>query len=608
MDKSTLDGTGHGGRRERFLAFLTRRDLGLWMAALAVLLASPSLVGGMSSDDCILRGCLLGVPDLPEVHRAPWDGFTFCRGDPEALRNHMDRGLMPWWAPLDLRLAFWRPFASLSHWLDFTLYPDRPALMHLHSLLWFAAVAAGATALYRRLFDAGATAAGRAAWAGGLAALLYAIDEAHGFPVGWLSNRNAVMGTAFGIMVLICHDRWRREQWRMGLPAGLVCLALGLGCGEAALATTGYLAAYALWIERGAWRVRVATLVPYAAVSVAWLFAYVGLGYGASGSGQYRDPLREPILFLSAMAARLPVLLLSQLGFPSSSLWPYLSWGPAAAQVALAVAFLGFVAWVLWPLFRRDGLARFWATGMVLSTLPVCATYPNDRLLFFTGLGGMGLVAQFFGTRSETVSFRRRPARVLAVCWIVIHGILAPVSLPVAAFSPRLAGRFIERVTDALAEKPGVARPRDLVIVNTPTDYLIPYVPFRRIADGERLPDHMWTLSAGLGAVDVRRTDDRTLVVTPDGGFLADGWSRVLRGPGYPLEPGYTVALPGLEVRVLDVTDDGRPVAVAFTFSTSLDDPERRFAAWVGRTYVPFEAPNVGGTVRLPPVPWYWAL
>ena len=30
------------------------------------------------------------------------------------------------------------------------------------------------------------------------------------------------------------------------------------------------------------------------------------------------------------------------------------------------------------------------AAGMVLSLLPMCATWPNDRLLLFSGLGGFG--------------------------------------------------------------------------------------------------------------------------------------------------------------------------------------------------------------------------
>jgi len=50
-----------------------------------------------------------------------------------------------------------------------------PAVMHAHSLMWFGLLVVAVTLLYRRLM--GLT------LAAGLAALLYAVDDAHGMPV-----------------------------------------------------------------------------------------------------------------------------------------------------------------------------------------------------------------------------------------------------------------------------------------------------------------------------------------------------------------------------------------------------------------------------------------
>ncbi|MES1204492.1 MAG: hypothetical protein ABUS79_01020 [Pseudomonadota bacterium] len=44
------------------------------------------------------------------------------------------------------------------------------------------------------------------AWIAGLAAFLYAIDDAHGFAVGWLASRCTLMGTFFAIASLIAHE------------------------------------------------------------------------------------------------------------------------------------------------------------------------------------------------------------------------------------------------------------------------------------------------------------------------------------------------------------------------------------------------------------------
>ena len=65
--------------------------------------------------------------------------------------------------------------------VDYQLWPGHPEYMHLHSLLWLSAVVAAVTALYP---DA---CSGRPGVAG-LAALLYAVDEAHAWPATYLGE------------------------------------------------------------------------------------------------------------------------------------------------------------------------------------------------------------------------------------------------------------------------------------------------------------------------------------------------------------------------------------------------------------------------------------
>ncbi|HOE98007.1 MAG TPA: hypothetical protein PK847_15655, partial [Candidatus Sumerlaeota bacterium] len=43
------------------------------------------------------------------------------------------------------------PLAAATHALDLALWPTSPALMHAHTLLWFAALLAALAALFRRL-------------------------------------------------------------------------------------------------------------------------------------------------------------------------------------------------------------------------------------------------------------------------------------------------------------------------------------------------------------------------------------------------------------------------------------------------------------------------
>jgi hypothetical protein len=236
-------------------------------------------------------------------------------------------------------------------------------------------------------------------WVAGLALLLFAVDDAHGPAVGWVADRNAIIALAVAIPVLLFHDRWRRDGWKAGAWLGPLFLGVALLTGESALAICAYLAAYALHLDRSSWRARLASLVPYVVVVVGWRVVYKSLGYGVSGSGVYIDPAREPLAFLAALPMRLPLLLLGQLGVPSSdfaSLYPFIApWLPAVMAV-VAVCALAFLAYAMLPLLKRDPVARFFATGLVLAAIPVCATFPGDRLLLFVGIGAMGLVAQLF--------------------------------------------------------------------------------------------------------------------------------------------------------------------------------------------------------------------
>jgi len=90
--------------------------------------------------------------------------------------------------------------------------------MHLQSLLWFAGAVVAAAVFYRRLL--------LPVWVAGLAALLFAIDDAHGMPAVWLANRNASIGVFFGLVALIAHDGWRRDGWIFLRLAGM-SLAMG---------------------------------------------------------------------------------------------------------------------------------------------------------------------------------------------------------------------------------------------------------------------------------------------------------------------------------------------------------------------------------------------
>jgi hypothetical protein len=290
------------------------------------------------------------------------------------------------------------------------------------------------------------------------------------------------------------------------------------------------------------------------------------------------------------------------------------------------MGFLVIVAIALIPLIRRDRVARFWALGMILSVLPACTAFPQARLLFFVGIGGMGLLAQFIAAVLQKADRRpiwawwRLPARVLCVVLVFVHLCLAPRALA------RTAGGF-KRLSHSIAHAAGslptdtVARVQTVLLVNTPSFASFVYGSLTRLGRGDPYLSRTLVLGSAPRPIEIHRPDERTLLVRPQGGYLAPlGDSRSGQGAGHllfdwrrtlvssdrlyrdnsPMAVGQRVKLLGVTVEITAITDDGRPAEAAFHFALKLESPIFRWLQWKGGEYVPFALPAVGETVTLP--------
>ena len=579
----------------------------------AALLLSPAIFTGFSLDDYILRTITLQNHFFPNQPDSPLDAFVLFQNDNQGMRQWIERGLLPWWTHPKMRMAFWRPLSAVTHWVDFKLYPGAPWLMHVHNLVWYGMLGMLGLILYRRFFPAYCQAsfsAERILQIAGIAALLYAADDAHGFGVGWISNRNAVIAAAFAITALLLHDRWRQRGWQAGACLSPVFLGLGLLSGESALAICGYFIAYALFLDSGRLLHRLSSLIPCAAVVVIWRMIYARLGYGAIETGLYLDPGQNPAAFFAELVQRLPVLLLGQLGLPNSVLWATMPGIWPAVICVFALVFLAFCGWMLWPMLRRDRLARFFALGMVLAAIPSCATYPNDRLLFFTGIGGMGLVMHYLAIARQFLQdglpvFSERPpaaVRALLIIWVAIHMVLGPLSLPVVSVTPLFFQRALDRGASTLpARERGQA-----VIVNLPTEMMLPYIYLTHAYREAAEPAASWLLSSGITAVEIEGIDAHTVVVRPEAGLFSQPWDRVFRNNFLQVAQGFTFGVKGMTVLVTQTTADGRPAEIRYSFEKSVDDPQLQWLVWSSRGFVPFKPPGAGERKRLERPSLFW--
>ena len=596
-------------------AWLTNTHLGVHLLVLAVLLGLPSLWLGWQLDDYIHRASLIGIEQFPEASRIWWNLFGFLDGDPTINQRYIEGGVLPWWSSPDLHLAFFRPVTGLTHWLDYRLWPNMPAMMHAHSLAWYAAAVMVMTRLYRSTASA--------ALAAGIAALVFAIDDSHGMPLVWLAHRNSIIALFFAAVSLLAHVRWRNGGSRGQGWLSAIALMFALLAAESAVATCAYILSYALFIERGAVLKRVRSLLPATAVTAAWLVAYKLLGYGASGSGMYIDPLADSLRYLGAAVDRAPLLLWGQWAWPPSDMHNILSEPAARVMWSVAVVLAPVLAWVLFPVLRRSRIARFWALGMVLSLPPVCATYASDRLLMFVGIGGAGLLGEFLAERKRPTPndvSSRRPisiARLAGGTLIMVHLFLAPLGLLAASLSIRSFGVLYDRPIRSLPSDDSIAS-QDVFIVQIPSAFLSSSGPIILAMDGRPVPRSLLALGSSIYPIELERSGPSTLVFRPEGGFLpppggphpgeADDhpmfhplyvltqFDHLYRDVGRPFSKGERIELSGVTAHITKLTQDDRPAEVTFEFDHPLEDSRYRWVIWRDGTYVPFDLPAIGET------------
>ncbi len=582
----------------RIAAWLGARWAPWVVIAIGIMLAGPAVTADFTADDHLHRVLLRDDPGIPGLHARPFDLFVFANGATADMTKMRDAGLFPWWVDPQLKLSFLRPLSSATHELDHALWPDNAGAQLAHNVLWHALALVVAWLVFRRFFAK--------RWIAVLALALFAFDDARGPVVGWIANRNALVALVLAVPVLLAHDRWRRDGWMVGRYLAPLLFAVALGAGESSVAILAYIAAHALWLDRDPLRQRIIALAPYLVILVGWRVIYAQLGYGVAGSGIYLDPGAHPAGFLGEAATRLPMLLLGQLALPWSDFavfYPVL--GIAVLMLAIALATLIAITLACARLLRREPTARFFATGMLLAAVPVASTFPADRLLTFTSIGAMGLVAHLLAAtfrERELIGdgrVRRFLVTALALVMVLLHLVLAPPFLVLRSRSMVAVARVLDRAERSVPFDTS----RTVIIASTPSDALGGYIPITRHSRNLPCPPHLYWLSTATTAVTIERVDDRTVRVTPDGGYLryeVDQMTRSIRERRFAI--GDRVQLTGVVIEIESVYPDGRPRSVLARFATSADDPSLTWLRWEGKAYVAYHPPPVGGRQTLPPV------
>jgi hypothetical protein len=568
------------------------------LAALCALLVLPSLNAGYLLDDYLHQNILSGKV---QVHgpASPYGLFVFVDGDPSRVRSMVDAGFLPWWTLDTLQIMFWRPLSELTHGLDHALRPNLPAFAHAQNLLWGAALVWLATLLYREIHGV--------VLAAGFAAMVFALDEGHAFPLVWLANRNTLVAGTLAIAALLCHVRASRRGWKAGAVLGPGFFIAALLAAEAALAMLAYFVAYhgVYPSERSASRhrwsaARFRPLLPYAGVAVAYLVTYRALGYGVHGSGQYLDPVSQPGTYLVLGLPRAVLLLAAQFATLPLALETLHYRGEVARAISVGVA--AVIVWavvrtLIAPRWSRPE-TRFWVIGMLVSLPPALILGSFTRVLMIVGIGGAGLLGIVFEDWHQSVKLRPGRWSTLGRRGLVaMHLVLAPVAL--LAMSLILAPAM-DLQEDALDRLPGEER-QTWVFVNPRAAFWAGgNIQASRRHAGRSVPT-VRALASGSFGVTVRRSSERCLEVTPGRGYLFLTHDRLFRDPREVMEVGWRRQLSDMSIEVLDAMPDSRPRTVRFCFDRPLEDPSLRWIAAVDDGPEIFRPPAIGDTVTLDP-------
>lgn len=563
---------------------------------LALLLTLPSLWVGLQFDDYLHQQTLHTTTNPLAVAQTL---FKFQPYNPPEILALMEQGVLPWWSNSAMQLAFWRPLSALTHWLDYQLWPHTPWLMHAHSLIWFGLLLWSVGKVYSEFTNVYTQYSNRQIdeWALGqigkwvtargtlLALWLYALDDSHGFAIGWLANRNILIATFFGMLALRSYHQWRWQgRWFEGWLTPL-WLLLGLLSAEGALAIVGYLVAYTLHLEpytpSKMGQRRWLALLPAFLVILFWQFIYRWLGYGVYGTA-YADPSYAPLYFMWVLVERIPILLMGQFIWPWPEVYNLMAGWTAGLFWCLAVLVCLGLGWSLLPLWQANPLARFWITGMLLALLPACVIFPANRLLFFVGFGAMGIVALII----QGADIRpNRLKKTVQSTLIILHLISAPCLLPLMAYSPALLGNLQRLATDI-----SIKSSQTLVILNAPSSYHAAFIPYLRQQMGLPVPQRVRVLATTPYSVQVQQVDNHTVLVEPHGGYLL-GIEGLFQDPTQSFYPQQSIYLSDLRITIITVTTTGRPSAVQFRFQTPLADEQLVWVYWHKGQYQPYELP-----------------
>ena len=588
-----------------------RRVVGLVILFTAIFYV-PSIRCGFFADDWLHR---LALDQLPDIFTEQFNLFGLIRSTDEVIAFKRF-GLAPWWTDLDVRINFWRPIPSITHWLEYKAFGHSTIAAHLISIAFYAlSVFLVYRLLARYLLQALPLVLGVA---------VYALDDAHALNIVWIANRNETIGGIFVLASLLAFLRYREEKATKYAFLSLLAYVGALLSKESGLVLPLFVLSHIVVFPEKPGQSLIDRIRPFfgllvtlGVISLCFLFVYFKVLGHEANTAYYINPGKNPGLWAAnffrsgfyhvvILATGVPLHVLS-----STPVRDY----PAAALLLGALTF-GF--WTLvWRWLKTDRPTRFFLLTMVIGQVIVTTSFPDPRNLLLPSIGFAYIVARVFEEAVKRFE-ATKDRRYRAVSWglVGLHLVLAPVLCQVCIYVVgSFEGRF-RAISTSMAETVDYAHlppekfevfflnwhQREVtalyglylrrVLPTGISDYTpITHDPKRsylqKLDDGlggERI--HYHSLSYAIEGIDVRVENEHEFTIRPKRGSYFPTVFELLYTTGKGWHVGQTFEPGPYRATIEKMNAEGEVVEVRFTFPEPLSSPRYYFMRWNGEKFV----------------------
>lgn len=515
----------------------------IWITV-SILLIAPAIGSDYFNDDYFFDNELF-------AQESPFGYYDFL--------ENKDAKIVPWWAHEEFRIRFFRPLASLTLHLDFTIAPNTPIAAHLHSLLWLIILLLGAFKLFEHLLSDSAK-----PWA----VVLFSIGLFHAWAAGWIAARHAIMSGAILSWAAWIFLQWTHNQKSKFELSYLALFGFALLTSEASIALVAFVGGWAI-INGKSNLERIRLFLPILTLGIAYLIFYHTMGFGVRASGLYTDPIDNPFQFILSLPEKMLALLASfTFGIPAT-----LRIIPLTKAIPTAAGIFSLILWIAALLLARKNMEkaqklnlRWMLPSIFLCMLPEMAGLVEGRgsllsSILFAAVAAEIMVAVFCQSK-----LAGRIA-TYATGGVLVLGLL--LTSPVSRIG---AGFFIFQGSKSLKE--GVKNSEiicphmaDFFVINADpmTSVLWPYL----VAKQRGVIFSKWNqLAMVSGPLKLTRTDKDTIVLSNDTGVV-DSFLKVYRPADAPFESDAVIEKENMRVRILE-TKEGMPTLIEYKFGRGM--------------------------------------